>query len=345
MTNATPQQVEVTPARKQELIQALPKLKGRRVLIIGDVGIDEYVLGQVRRISPEAPVPVLEVESEDKRLGLAANISQNIASLGGIPLTVGVVGADEGADRLAKLFNENRIGWDGILVDKSRPTTRKLRVMAQHHHIVRVDHELSKYLSEDMEDAVLKKAQSYVHDADVVILQDYAKGIVSESLTKAVVQMCKSAGKRLLVDPHRSKGAEFYHGVDLLKPNYDESVALSGLRFDELKSNPNKVYEVGRALQKKSGAHEIVITRGKEGMSIFSGDSVTEVPTFARKVFDVTGAGDTVIAAMSLGLASGMTLVQSCMLANFAAGVVVGKVGSVPCEIDELIEYIKATAN
>lgn len=343
MTNATPQQVEVTPARKQELIQALPKLKGRRVLIIGDVGIDEYVLGQVRRISPEAPVPVLEVESEDKRLGLAANISQNIASLGGIPLTVGVVGADEGADRLAKLFNENRIGWDGILVDKSRPTTRKLRVMAQHHHIVRVDHELSKYLSEDMEDAVLKKAQAYVQEADVVILQDYAKGVVSSSLTQAVVLMCKNAGKRLLVDPHRSKGAEFYHGVDLLKPNYDESVALSGLRFDELKSNPNKVYEVGRALQKKSGAHEIVITRGKEGMSIFSGDSVTEVPTFARKVFDVTGAGDTVIAAMSLGLASGMTLVQSCMLANFAAGVVVGKVGSVPCEIDELIEYIKAT--
>jgi rfaE bifunctional protein kinase chain/domain len=216
-----------------------------------------------------------------------------------------------------------------------------MRVMAQHHHLVRVDFELSRYLSAETEARVLQRVKDYLPTADAVILQDYAKGVVSESLTKAVVQLCRDAKKRLLVDPHRSKGAEFYAGADVLKPNYDESVALSGLRFDDLKENPNKVYDVGRALQKKSGAHEVIITRGKEGMTIFSGNEITEVPTYARKVFDVTGAGDTVIAAMSLGLASGMDLVKSCMLANFAAGVVVGKVGCVPCEVGELIQYIQ----
>ena len=332
---------EAGPAEKKKLTEALPRLKGCRVLIVGDVGLDEYVMGQVRRISPEAPVPVLEVESEDKRLGLAANISLNIATLGGEPLTVGVVGHDVGAEMLKDLFLKGKASWEGMIVDGQRPTTRKTRVMAQHHHLVRVDYELTRYLSAETEARVIEKTREYLPKADVVILQDYAKGVVSESLTRAVVEMCRDAGKRLLVDPHRSKGAEFYRGVDLIKPNYDESVAMSGLRFDDLKDNPNKVYEVGRALQKKSGAHEVVLTRGKEGMTIFSGEDVTEVPTYARKVFDVSGAGDTVVAALSLGLAAGLSLVESCMLANFAAGVVVGKIGTAPCEVSELVEYIQ----
>lgn len=332
---------EAGTKEKKTLIDALPKMKGKRVLIVGDVGLDEYVMGQVRRISPEAPVPILEVESEDKRLGLAANISRNIVTLGGEALTVGVVGSDAGAEMLKDLFSQGKVSWEGMIVDGQRPTTRKTRVMAQHHHLVRVDYELTRYLAPETEARVLEKTRELLPSADVVILQDYAKGVVSESLTKAMVELCRDAGKRLLVDPHRSKGAEFYHGVDLIKPNYDESVALSGLRFDDLKDNPNKVYDVGRALQKKSGAHEVVLTRGKDGMTIFSGEDVTEVPTYARKVFDVSGAGDTVVAALSLGLASGLSLVESCMLANFAAGVVVGKVGTAPCEVGELIEYIQ----
>lgn len=334
---------EAGTKEKEALIGILPNLKGKKVLIVGDVGIDEYVLGGVRRISPEAPVPVLEVESEDQRPGLAANISQNIASLGGTPLTVGVVGRDVGAENLKELFRKQGCSWNEMIVDESRPTTRKLRVMAQHHHIVRVDYELSRYLSPETEARVLARVKELLPQADTVILQDYAKGVVSPTLAKAVVELCRNAKKRLLVDPHRSKSAEFYSGADVLKPNFDESVALSGLRFDDLKDNPNKVYEIGRALQKKSGAHEVVVTRGKEGMTIFSGETITEVPTYARKVFDVSGAGDTVIATLSLGMAAGLNLVQSCMLANFAAGVVVGKVGSVPCEIDELVEYIRTS--
>lgn len=331
----------VTDPEKQALISHLPLLAGKKVLIIGDVGLDEYIMGQVHRISPEAPVPVLDVEQQDQRLGLAANVAQNVVSLGGIAHLVSVVGQDSGADILKKLFSKSDITWDGMIVDSHRPTTRKTRIMAQHHHLVRVDFELRRYLPQETEAKVLAQVESYVPKADIVILQDYAKGVVSERLVQSLSQICKKAGKKLLADPHRNNPGGFYRGPDLIKPNYLEAVAMTGLDFEELHDNPDKVYQVGRALQEKTGASEIVLTRGKDGMTIFHQDEIVEVPTYARKVFDVTGAGDTVIAALSLGLASGLSLVESCRLANYAAGVVVGKIGCVPCEIPELITYIR----
>ena len=337
----TPTQAVLGPQEKQLLINQIPALKNKKILIIGDVGLDEYVMGQVRRISPEAPVPVLEVEGEDMRLGLAANVAQNVASLGGTPMLVSVVGDDTGASLLKELSQKNGVSWDYMIVDKNRPTTRKTRVMAKHHHLVRVDHELKKYLSDEAEARLVSTVEKNVHQADCVIIEDYAKGVISRNVVEKVSTICKKANKRLMVDPHRDNRGSFYLGVDLIKPNYDEAVVLTGMDFDDLKGNPNKVVEVGRALQQITGAKEVVLTRGKDGMTIFSGDHITEVPTYARKVFDVTGAGDTVIAALALGLVSGLSLVQSCMLANYAAGVVVGKVGCVPCEIPELIEYIQ----
>lgn len=337
----TPHKVTVGPQEKALLLNQLPLLRGKRILIIGDVGLDEYVMGQVRRISPEAPVPVLEVEEEDVRLGLAANVAQNVVSLGGEAMLVSVVGDDTGANLLKDLFLKNGVSWEYMIVDKSRPTTRKTRVMAKHHHLVRVDYELRKYLSSESENRIIETVEKNVHRADCVIIEDYAKGVVSKALVEKVSTICKKNNKKLMVDPHRANSGSFYHGVDLIKPNYDEAVTLAGMDFDDLRDNPNKVVEVARALQKITGAKEVVLTRGKDGMTILSGDEITEVPTYARKVFDVTGAGDTVIAALALGLVSGLSLVQSCMLANFAAGVVVGKVGCVPCEIPELKEYIQ----
>jgi rfaE bifunctional protein kinase chain/domain len=333
---------QITQVEKDLLIRHIPSLQGKKILIVGDVGLDEYVMGEVRRISPEAPVPVLEVNGEDMRLGLAANVAQNVASLGGIPMLVSVVGDDTGANLLKELSLKNGVSWDFMIVDKSRPTTRKTRVMAKHHHLVRVDYELKKYLSEESESQLIAIIQKNVHLADCVIIEDYAKGVISRSVVEKISAICKKAQKKLMVDPHRDKAGAFYQGVDLIKPNYDEAVVLAGMDFDDLRDNPNKVIEVGRALQKITGATEVVLTRGKDGMTIFSGDHVTEVPTYALKVFDVTGAGDTVIAALSLGLVSGLSLVQSCVLANYAAGVVVGKVGCVPCEVPELIEYIQS---
>ncbi|MGZ3798344.1 MAG: PfkB family carbohydrate kinase, partial [Pseudobdellovibrionaceae bacterium] len=262
-------------------------------------------------------------------------------SLGGIPLMIGVVGRDTGALTLQEICHKAKVSWDYMIYSDRRPTTRKIRIMTGPHHIVRVDHEMRKYLSEETEAKVLQQIREVIAEADVVILQDYNKGVISQNLVRQTVEICKQHHKKLLVDPHRSNSGEFYRGVDMIKPNYDEGVAISGLKFDELRENPDKVLEVGRALQKKTGAKEVVLTRGKEGMTIFSGDKIDEVPTFARKVFDVTGAGDTVIAALSLGIAAQLPLVKSCTLANFAAGVVVGKIGCVPCEISEIQEYIR----
>jgi rfaE bifunctional protein kinase chain/domain len=339
--------VNIAADQRQDLIQSISAFKNKKVLIIGDVGVDEYVMGDVRRISPEAPVPVVEVNEEDKRLGLAANVAQNVASLGGEAILVGVVGRDAGAVTLQELCHKAKVSWDYVIHSERRPTTRKMRIIAGKgfHQLVRVDYEMRKYLSPETEIKVLNRVKEVIDRTDVVILQDYAKGVVSQTLVKAVVEICKKHGKKLLVDPTRSNPGEFYYGVDLIKPNYEEAVALAGLNFDDLRDNPNKILDTGRALQKKTGAKQVVLTRGKDGMTIFSGDKVDEVPTFARKVFDVTGAGDTVIAAISLGVAAELPIVKSCMLANFAAGVVVGKAGCVPCEIPELKEYIETVHN
>jgi D-glycero-beta-D-manno-heptose-7-phosphate kinase len=331
------------PAEKKLLVEKLEAFKNKKVLILGDVGLDEYLMGEVRRISPEAPVPILEVESEDTRLGLAANVAHNVLSLGGIPMLVSVIGRDAGAESLLQLFKKYNLSTDFLVVDDSRPTTRKTRVMAKHHHLVRVDFETRKFIAETTEDKVFSRIRDCMVQADAVIIQDYAKGTVTQSLIRKTIELAQKLNKQVLVDPHRSVSAKFYQGADLIKPNFDEAMALAGLSFDEMRDHPNKVIEVGQAVQKITGAKQVVLTRGKDGMTIFSGDKRTQVATYARQVFDVTGAGDTVIAALALGLVAGLTLVHACMLANFAAGVVVGQVGCVPCTTEELKEYIGQT--
>lgn len=328
---------------KAHLLEQIPRFKGKRILVIGDVGVDEYIMGEVRRISPEAPVPVVDVENEDLRLGLASNVAQNISSLGGVPMLISVVGKDTGAELLHQLFKKADVSPKYLIEDSSRPTTRKVRVMAKHHHIVRVDYELRRYLSAETEKKVLTMVQDNMDECDAVVVEDYAKGVISDSLLKAVVACAHKHGKKVLLDPHKTNRGEFYHGIDLIKPNYDEAISLSGLNYEDLREHKNQVHEVATALQKQTGAKELVITRGKDGMIIFSENQVVEIPTYARKVFDVTGAGDTVIATIALGAAAGLKLPDACMLANFAAGVVVGQVGCVPCSIPELKEYIETT--
>ncbi len=330
----------IEASHKTDLINTLSSLSGHRVLVVGDVGLDEYVLGDVRRISPEAPVPVLEVSEEDKRLGLAGNVAQNILSLGGEPRLVGVIGKDFGGDALRDLFYQNKISTDYLVVDPHRPTTRKTRVMAKHHHLVRVDYELRRHLTPEVERSLIAQFQKSIDDCSVVVLEDYAKGVLSEACLAQLISISHKHKKKILLDPNRGTPCSYYKGVDLLKPNYEEGVTLSGLDFDDLRDHPDKVTRVCQALQEKTGASEIVLTQGREGMTIFTGGKVTHVPTYARQVFDVTGAGDTVIAALALGVAAGFGLEKSCILANFAAGVVVGKVGCVPCGIPELKKYI-----
>ena len=326
------------------VLENVASLAGGKVLIVGDVGLDEYVLGQVRRISPEAPVPVVEVESEESRLGLSANVAQNVSSLGGIPVLISVVGRDAASDQLRTLLSLSGVRPEGLIEDDSRPTTRKLRVMVQNHHIVRVDYERRQFLSQALENRLLEQARIAAPSAKAIVVQDYGKGVVSERLVQELVRIARDVGRPILVDPHRATPLSCYRGVDLIKPNFEEALALTGESADVLRGDDGLLHRMGAVLRKKLQVGNVVITRGKLGMLLFEGESVVDLPTYARQVFDVTGAGDTVIAALALGWGSGFGLKQACALANFAAGVVVGKVGCVPCSVQELVAYVEAHA-
>lgn len=325
---------------KEKLIAHLGKLEGRRLVIVGDIGLDEYVFGDVRRISPEAPVPILEVSEQSQRLGLAANVAQNVASLGGKADLVAVVGQDPEADKLKELLKAAKVGVESLLVDPSRPTTRKLRVVSGNHHVVRVDYEHRRFISAEVEAKLLANVEKLMAKADALILEDYAKGVLTESCCQALIALSHKYGKPVLLDPNRATPPRFYEGVDLLTPNRDEAIALSGLNYDDLRESEDFLRQVGDEVLKRTKAKHLVMTQGKDGMSLFSENTLRQLPTYARQVFDVTGAGDTVIAALALGWTSGLSLAESCTLANFAAGVVVGKVGSVPCTLDDLSRYM-----
>lgn len=318
----------------------LHRFANMKLLVIGDVGVDEYVTGDVRRISPEAPVPVLEVNGEHTWVGLSGNVAQNIASLGGTPHLISVIGADDSAARLRELLRKNGVSDDGLIVDETRPTTRKLRVMAQHHHIVRVDYEQRRYLSPEIEEKLLLKVQAALSECAGVILQDYAKGVLGQKVIQKIIELAHQKQKKVLLDPYRSTPLNYYRGVDLMTPNYDESLALAGFTSDDFADPEDLLKQIGRKLMQTTGSAQLVITLGKRGMRLVENEAEVHMPTYARQVFDVTGAGDTVIAMLGLAWLSGFSLEQACVAANFAAGVVVGKVGCVPCTLGELKEYM-----
>lgn len=322
------------PAR----MEALPKT---RLIVVGDIGLDEYVLGDVRRISPEAPVPVLEVQSQDSRLGLAANVAQNVASLGGVALLVAVVGADGAAEELRAKLRAAEVDPAHLIVDASRPTTRKLRVMSGPHHIVRVDYEHKQYLSKEVETRLVEKVISLLGEADGVVIEDYAKGVFSEESLQTVIRESHARGKKVFVDPHRSTPAKYYNGADVITPNRDEAVALAGVDYDEIRDHKDFILELGQALRQRMQVKHTIITRGKEGMSLIGEKEAVHMTTLARQVFDVTGAGDTVIAALALAHLGGFSLPEACVFGNVAAGVVVGKVGCVPCTRGEFLAYLE----
>lgn len=332
---------KVSSGLRTKLASGLSRFSSQKILILGDIGLDEYVMGRVQRISPEAPVPVLEVENEDQRLGLAGNVAQNVETLGGQPYLVSVIGQDEGAEKLKALCQSQRLQTEHMVSDSQRPTTRKARIMASHNHIVRVDYESRKFLSEETEKKVLGKTKDLISQMNAVIIEDYGKGFFTPSLMKEIIAIAKKNNKPVYVDPHRSNPANFYKGVTLIKPNFEESLALTGLTYDDLRDSPDRILEVGKELLRQTEASQAVVTRGKDGMLIFEKGQALQVPTFARKVFDVTGAGDTVIATLSMGLASGFSLEESAVLANIAAGVVVAQIGCVPCTRAELESSLK----
>ncbi|MCS6837728.1 MAG: D-glycero-beta-D-manno-heptose-7-phosphate kinase [Bdellovibrionaceae bacterium] len=336
-------EIALDPPLLQKLFDQLDVFSQHHILLIGDLGLDEYLIGEVRRISPEAPVPVVEVESRDIRLGLAANVALNIKTLGGNVTTIGLIGDDSNGEQLKEICKQKRINTAGFVIDHQRKTTLKTRIMAHHHHIVRVDHETKQFLSPSALETTQKYILKHIHEVDAIIIQDYGKGMISPELVRFIIDEGKKAQKPVYVDPYRTNRAEFYSGCTLIKPNYQEAQALVGMDPDDIKKIPNRVELIGKTLLQRAQAEWVVVTQGKEGMTLFDRQqNMTRVPTFAKEVYDVTGAGDTVIATLSLGLAAHLSLEEASILANMAAGIVVAKSGCVPCEKEDLRQVLSS---
>jgi rfaE bifunctional protein kinase chain/domain len=309
-------------------MNALPTFEGARILVVGDVMLDRYWFGDVHRISPEAPVPVLKVSRVEERPGGAANVARNIASLGAHCTLLSVVGADEAGDCLQRLLTEQG-GVDALLHrDEGFSTIVKLRAIARQQQLLRIDFETPP--SHEVLKAKLEEFKVKLPDCDVVILSDYGKGGLAH--IAEMIKAARAAGKPVLVDP---KGNDYarYHGATLLTPNRSEFHDVAGSWNSEAELN-SKAEKLRSELQLEA----LLVTRSEEGMSLFRANSVLHEPTQAREVFDVSGAGDTVIATLAVMLASGAELGDAVRIANRAAGIVVGKLGTAVVSRQEILQ-------
>ncbi len=322
--------------------EAVERLAGKRVLVVGDIMLDAYLMGYADRISPEAPVPVVRIESERYLLGGAGNVARNIAALGGVATLAGAVGEDGSASQVRSLVNAEGIR-SALIPFSGRPTTVKTRIMARRQQMLRLDQEDARPFSAAEQEAVLDVLAAELADHDVVILSDYNKGLVSAPFMARFRALLAGCGHpvKVLVDP-KPGNAALYGGSYLLTPNTKETGECAGLPV----RNREEILAAGRAILEKVGCPYLLTTLGPDGMALFSGPDVWHVPTMAQDVFDVTGAGDTVIASVGLGLAAGLELLPACVLANYAAGLVVAQVGAAvasPQALRQVIDELPVT--
>jgi len=318
---------------RAERIQSLCDTIGRaRILILGDIMLDEYLLGSVDRISPEAPVPVVEITATRLLLGGAANVAANIRALGDEPILMGTVGIDDAADKLRRLLGEKDISSEYIVTDPTRQTTIKTRIIAHSQQVVRADRENRDYLSPEVEQQVLDRLLAVVDNISAVIVSDYGKGVITKDLLERVTQLCNERNIFLAVDP-KETNFHNYKNVSLVTPNHHEA----GFAYGRKIVTEKDLMIVGQGLLEKLNARSILITRGGMGMSLFSRDGEpTHIPTFARQVFDVTGAGDTVIATFVSAVSAGANLAEAAVMANAGAGCTVGEIGTATVTVEQL---------
>jgi D-glycero-beta-D-manno-heptose-7-phosphate kinase len=311
--------------------EVLNQFAGKTILIVGDVMLDEFIWGKVGRISPEAPVPIVEVINETFRLGGAANVAANIRALEGKPIPIGVVGKDEPGDRLIELLKES--GIEGFAVARDdRPTTLKTRIIAHNQQVVRADWESRQPLSPQLNLALATAFTKYLPQASAVIVSDYDKGVVNRELLSTILPKARAAGVPVFLDP-KVHHADYYKPITMITPNQREAELLTGMAI----TDQGTLEDAGQRLLEKFGCDYALITCGEEGMALFDATVSHHLPTFAREVFDVTGAGDTVIATLALGRAAGATMEEAAILANHAAGIAVGKIGTATVNREELI--------
>jgi len=313
----------------EEILAQFPQ---RKILVLGDIMVDEYIWGVVSRISPEAPVPVVEVEDENIRLGGAANVVANIRALRGQADLVGVAGGDSMAERLLHEIEQIGVKLDGIVVDRSRKTTIKTRVVAGSQHVVRFDRESTEELDDGLRARMQELVQDRLDHVDALVISDYGKGVINARLLEVVVPLARARGVVTVVDP-KINHFDLYRQVSVLTPNHREAMAAWGRPI----RGEADVAAAGRHLLDRLKVQAVLVTRGERGMSLYEGNGrVSQIPAVAKEVFDVTGAGDTVVGSMALALASRATMVEAAQVANHAAGVVVGKRGTATVSLTEL---------
>ncbi len=320
----------------QNLLKIIEGFPNTSILVVGDIILDSYIWGNCQRICPEAPVPVVDVDRESQMPGGAANVVSNLGVLGADVLLCGVIGSDSDGLQVQKLLKKQIARIDGVLQDPSRMTTRKTRIVAGHQQVVRFDQETRTVISSSIAKKIFKYIESIWQDIDGVIVSDYAKGVVHAELLRVLQDLNQKQPKIICVDP-KEKNKEYYQHMTLITPNKKEAAMMAGkeiLTEEDLK-------EAGRKIIHQLQCENLVITLGADGMALFKkeGDYL-KIPTFAREVFDVSGAGDTVISTLTVALCSGASLVEAAILSNYAAGVVVGKIGTASVTAQELKKYI-----
>jgi D-beta-D-heptose 7-phosphate kinase/D-beta-D-heptose 1-phosphate adenosyltransferase len=319
----------MTPSSLIELLTAFP---GRRVLVLGDVMLDEYIWGDATRISQEAPVPIVQVRRRSFLAGGAANASANVAALGGRPVLVSVVGQDPTASILREVLRQGGTDTDGLCSDGTRKTTTKSRIVAHNQQVVRFDVEECNPLSPAQEDVLLATVQRHLPRVEACIISDYAKGVVTPRVCRELIRLARQAGRPVIVDP---KGTDYtkYRGATVVKPNLHEVERCAKVEI----TSEATLHEAAARLIELLGGSALLVTRGPDGMSLFRAGAVPlHVPVVVRNVFDVTGAGDTVAGTLAMGLAAQGTIEEAIHLANRAASIVVGKVGTATVTGEEL---------
>lgn len=325
----------INKKRALEIIGNFPR---SRVLVIGDIMVDHFIWGNVSRISPEAPVPVVEVQSDNFMLGGCANVLNNIFSLGGKVYVTGVIGGDDMGERLLGEFRKRRIETDGIIIETNRPTTLKTRIVAHSQQVVRFDRESRRPIESGSIEKIIKYVKKVIDTLGAIVISDYNKGVISRPLLDGIREVISGKGITVCVDP-KQNDFSLYRDFDIITPNHHEAGRAAGMEI----LDGRDIVRIGRKLLEKFNFQALLITRGEEGMNLFErNDNTTHTafPTEAREVFDVTGAGDTVIGVFALSVASGATFKEAAALANHAAGIAVGKVGTATITQDELREAL-----
>jgi D-beta-D-heptose 7-phosphate kinase/D-beta-D-heptose 1-phosphate adenosyltransferase len=320
-----------------ELLSFISKFPDTRIMVIGDLMVDEYIWGNVSRVSPEAPVPVVSVTSESLRLGGAGNVVNNIHTLGGKVLLAGLVGNDEMGRKVIHDLHKMGLETKGVIVEPERVTTVKTRIIAQHQQVVRYDREITRPIHPENIQQILSLLEGGINELDAVLVSDYGKGVICEPLMERVRSLTQRAGKILAVDP-KVKNFPLFREVTIITPNHYEAAEATGRWI----MSEEDLMTVGRTLLQRLQVQSVLITRGEKGMTLFQHNGeVIHIPTMAKEVYDVTGAGDTVISVLTLAMASGATAKEAAILSNIAAGIVVGEIGTATIKASELEDAVR----